>query len=122
MKDYEKAAILATEGIYRAAFPAFRIFIFGQEVSGDVAEVRVNQSGGSQDRSPSTCSFSLVNVSDKYILDHDDMIAISNSRDNLVAYLEQNVDDYKKSSKYLTDSIGQESSVVQEFLRLLSSS
>ena len=117
---FDQQAIVATDGIYRAAFPAFRIFIFGQEVSGDVVEVRINHSGGSQDRSPGTCSFTLVNPFDKYIMDHDDMIALGNSRKTLVSTLDQNVQAYKDTLQYLRGACGEDATVLQEFLREIS--
>jgi hypothetical protein len=63
----------------RVAFPGYRVFIFGYEVTDDVVEVRVNNSGGSAERTAGTCSFSLVNPQDKYILNYSDMIYIGKS-------------------------------------------
>lgn len=118
--EIDQRAVIATDGIYRAAFPAFRVFVFGHEVSGDVTEVRVNHAGGSLDRSPGTCSFTLVNPLDKYMLDHDDMIALSNSRGTLVSTLEKNVQDYKGTETYLRGTAGEDPTVLKEFLRLIS--
>jgi hypothetical protein len=69
-----------TDGVYRAAFPAYRVFIYGKEVTQDVIEVRVNNSGGSLERTPGGCSFTLVNPSDRYIISHSDMKVIANAR------------------------------------------
>ncbi|MFA5163903.1 MAG: hypothetical protein WC441_05310 [Patescibacteria group bacterium] len=77
-KDPEELAL--EQGIYRAAFPAYRVFIFGYEVTEDVTEVRVNCSGGSAERSAGSCSFTLLNPYDKYILNHEDMRAIGKGR------------------------------------------
>lgn len=68
------------QGVYRAAFPAYRVFVFGYEVTEDVVEVRVNHSGGSAERSAGGCSFTLVNPFDKYILTHEDMRVIGRGR------------------------------------------
>lgn len=111
----------AQEGVYRAAFPAFRVFIYGQEVSGDVVEVRVNQSGGSMDRSPSTCSISLVNTNDKYIIDHNDMIAIQNGREALINKLSESVTAYYDNYCTLPDDSGVKGDVLSEYMRILSS-
>ena len=61
---------------YRAAFPAFKVFIYGYDISGDVISVRVNQSGGSLERSPSTCAITLANPREKYTLTHKNMVII----------------------------------------------
>ena len=120
--QHQQQGVSSQNGIYRAAFPAFRIFIYGQEVSGDVTEVRINQSGGSMDRSPSTCSFSLVNIGDKYILDHSDMVALASGRNNLVAALGKNVADYEAAQKKLKDAAGEDDNVVADMTRILASS
>jgi len=117
--EIDQQSVIATDGIYRAAFPAFRVFVFGQEVSGDVAEIRVNHAGGSLDRSPGNCAITLVNPLDKYILDHDDMLALSNSRETLVSTLEKNVQDYKGTEQYLRGTAGEDPTVLKEFLRLI---
>jgi hypothetical protein len=116
-REEDALANNAQEAVYRAAFPAYRVFIFGKEVSGDVAEVRVNHAGGSQDRSPGTCSITLVNPQDKYIIDHSDMIALSNSRDTLVSSLGQQIEDFKGSRSVLSTLYG--SNNVAEYADLL---
>ena len=118
----QRYGVTSQNGIYRAAFPAFRVFIYGQEVSGDVIEVRVNQSGGSMDRSPGTCSISVANIGDKYILDHTDMVALAQSRDTLITTLGENVNAYKEMMAYLRDGAGEDENVVAEMGRILSSS
>lgn len=117
---YQATNISSQEGIYRAAFPACRVFIYGQEVSGDVIEVRVNQSGGSMDRSPGTCSITLANMADKYILDHYDMLALASSRDRLVATLAENVLSYVGAAGSQMDSAGEDAKAVYEFMQLMS--
>lgn len=120
--ERQKYGITSQNGIYRAAFPAFRVFIYGEEVSGDVIEVRVNQSGGSMDRSPGTFSVSLANIGDKYILDHNDMVALASSRDQLVSSLGENVAAYKDLVGSIRDGVGEDENVVSEMGRILSSS
>lgn len=68
-----------TGGRVRSAFPAYRVFIFGEEVTSDVIEARVNHSGGSAERSAGTCSFTLVNPDNKYTLTYADMLLIGES-------------------------------------------
>lgn len=68
-----------TGGKIKSAFPAYRIFIFGQEVTQDVIETRVNHSGGSAERAAGTCSFTLVNPDNKYTLTYADMLTIGRS-------------------------------------------
>ena len=75
--------IVATDSINRAAFPAYKVFIYGHDVSDDVMSVRVNQSGGSVERSPMTCAITLQNQMDKYIFNHYDMIRIGITKSKL---------------------------------------
>jgi len=120
VNPYDSSGLSAQNGIYRAAFPAARVFIYGREVTGDIIDVRVNQSGGSMDRSPSTCSFTLANIGDKYIVDHDDMIALSAGRAELVGRLEERIEAYKGSVGLDGRYAGQDVSVMSEMLELLS--
>jgi|LSQX01.2.fsa_nt_gb hypothetical protein len=60
----------------KVAFPKARVFIFGKEVSADVLSVRINQTGGSVERSPSTCSITLANVRDDYVITKEDIYKI----------------------------------------------
>jgi len=78
--NWEHEFISASSGVYRSAFPCYRVFIYGKEVTADVLEVRINQSGGSLERMPGSCSFTLVNPWDKYVITHDDMRAIGKAR------------------------------------------
>jgi hypothetical protein len=69
-----------TDSINRVAFPYVRVFVFGKEVTEDVMSVRVNQAGGSTERTPSTCSVTLANVRDRYILNHSDIINVGKAK------------------------------------------
>lgn len=73
----------AQDGVYRSAFPSYRVFIYGKEVTQDVLEVRVNQAGGSLERTPGGASFVLVNPNDKYLITHTDMQVISARRSEI---------------------------------------
>jgi hypothetical protein len=73
-------ALTVDSSSYRAAFPSYRVFIYGHDITNDVSSVRINHSGGSLERSTSTCSISLVNNFDKYLWTHDDIIDITNSK------------------------------------------
>lgn len=72
----EQQKLVNRNGIYRAAFPSYRVFIYGEDVSSDVVEVRVNQSGGSAERAAGSCSFTMVNPGDKYTINYKDMQSI----------------------------------------------
>ena len=68
--------ITSMEQINRASFPKARVFIYGREVSDDLLSVRINQSSGSLERSPSTATFTISNYLQKYTLTNSDMIKI----------------------------------------------
>lgn len=87
-------SVLFSEGVRRMAFPAYRVFIFGYEITNDVVAVRVNQSGGSAERSAGSCSITLLNPNDKYIINHQDTLAIGISRDNLLQKLDKDIKDF----------------------------
>ena len=77
MVDSKQISDLASiDSTYRAAFPDYKVFIYGKEISSDVMSVRVNQSGGSLERTPSTCQITLANQMEKYTLTHSDMIYV----------------------------------------------
>lgn len=75
--------IAATDSINRAAFPAYKVFVYGKDVSADVVSVRVNQSGGSVERSPMTCAITLQNQLDKYVLTTKDIARIGRAKSKL---------------------------------------
>lgn len=80
MSDPWKEEFTSADGVYRSAFPAYRVFIFGNEVTQDVLDVRITHSGGSLERMPGSCAFTLVNPFDKYIITRNDMKVIGSSR------------------------------------------
>jgi hypothetical protein len=63
--------------VIRQAFPAYRVFIFGKEVTGDVTSVMNNWHDGPN---PSTCTITLLSPEDKYIVTHDDIVKIVTKR------------------------------------------
>jgi hypothetical protein len=71
---------MTLKGQARHFFPAFRIFIFGQEVSDDVISCRINFNDS---RAPSTAEFVLTNQLDRYIVDELDIHALYDSVPNL---------------------------------------
>lgn len=93
--DYKSfESILFTEGVRRMAFPSYRIFVYGHEITNDVVAVRSNQSGGSAERSAGTCSITLLNQNDKYIVDHNDALVIGVSRNKLLQKLDSEIKDF----------------------------
>ncbi len=97
------AGIASTNGVYRDAFPAFRVFLAYHEVTADVTDVRVNQAGGSAERSAGGASITLLNPDDRYILTHSDMAIIGaqqariNSRSNKIM-ADKKYDEARKGS------------------------
>ena len=80
MTDYSIEEEVLRDAVYKAGFPAYKVFIYGEEISADVMSVRINQSGGSLERSPSTVSISLANPMEKYTLTHNDMIYVGRAK------------------------------------------
>lgn len=73
----------------RYAFPAYRVYIFGIDVTNDVLDVNVQYNVG---RAPNTCTVTLANELDKYILTLDDFEAIFKNKLNVApisTYMEQ---------------------------------
>lgn len=62
---------MTLDGQLRNAYPAFRIFIFGLEVTDDVTRCTVNWSD--DDRAPGTAEFVLANKDDKYTVTPGDL-------------------------------------------------
>ena len=62
---------MTIKGQLRNAYPAMRIFIFGEEVTEDVMSCTVNWSD--DDRAPSTAEFTLANPFDRYTLTKSDI-------------------------------------------------
>ena len=59
----------------RNAFPAFRVYIYGYDVTQDVLDVNVSWNMG---RSPNRCTVTLANELDKYIFTTEDFVSIYN--------------------------------------------
>ena len=55
----------------RNAFPAVRVFVFGQEVTKDVRSVTITLSDNA--RAPGTCEFVLASRGDRYVVTEDDI-------------------------------------------------
>jgi len=62
----------------RHAFPAYRVYIFGVDVTEDVMNVEVNYNTG---RAPNTCSVVLGNELDKYVLTTANFISLFGESD-----------------------------------------
>ena len=69
-------------GLVRHAFPAYRVFIYGYEVTEDVFEVDVNWNIG---RAPMTCTVTLSNELDKYLYTLEDLNKIYYGNKNISA-------------------------------------
>jgi hypothetical protein len=64
---------MTTEGQVRHAFPAFKVYIFGVDVTEDVLQIDVKNHLG---KSPNICTVTLANDLDKYIYTTQDMITL----------------------------------------------
>jgi len=58
----------------RHAFPAYRVFLYGFDVTNDVTAVNIKNHVGNQ---PNTCSITLINERDKYLLTTEDMFFLT---------------------------------------------
>ena len=58
----------------RYAFPKFKVFIFGQDVTKDVISVNVNSHDG---EAPNTCQITMLNEFDKYIMTSAEIAALN---------------------------------------------
>jgi hypothetical protein len=94
--------VLSGGTIYRPAFPAYRVFIYGQEVTDDVTSVRVNHSGGSAERAPGSCAITMNNHDARYVITHEDMRQIGKVARGLNAYQNGSLleDDYDSLSAF----------------------
>ena len=59
---------------YRMAYPKFKVFIFGVEVTSDVVSVNATYHDGD---APNSCSITLLNEHDKYIVTTQDLIKLN---------------------------------------------
>lgn len=60
----------------QSQFPAYRVFIYGYEVTADVTAVVLNSSDGEY---PNTCAITLTSTLDKYLVTVQDLINIGNA-------------------------------------------
>jgi hypothetical protein len=58
----------------RNAFPAYRVFLYGFEVTDDVTSINIKNHVGKQ---PNSCSVSLLNERDKYLMTTEDVFFIT---------------------------------------------
>ena len=84
MTDYNIQEEVLRDAIYKSGFPAYKVYVYGEEISADVMSVRVNQSGGSLERTPSTLSITLANPMEKYTLTHNDMIYVGKTKTSVL--------------------------------------
>jgi len=70
------AKIATADAVYRDAFPAYRVFIYYHEITADVTEVRVNNAGGSAERTASSASITFLNPQDRYTVNTVDAMKI----------------------------------------------
>jgi len=98
MVDFSTEELANLEANHKYGFPGYRVFIFGHEVTEDVIEVRVNNSGGSVDRSPGSCSITLSNKDNRYTLNHYDMKAIALARKKLKANIDKSLKETQDDS------------------------
>ncbi len=68
---------------FRYAFPAYRTFVFGMELSEDVVSINMTSNDANM---PNTCTITLLNENDKYIITTDDMFVIYGDKINKDKY------------------------------------
>jgi len=68
---------MTTTGQVRHAFPAFKVYIFGVDVTEDVLNVEIKYHTG---KSPNICTVTLANDLDKYILTTKEMVLFFGSK------------------------------------------
>lgn len=60
---------------FRFAYPQFKVFIFGEEITDDTVSINVTAHDGA---APGTCQITILNEFDKYIVNTRDMAALAN--------------------------------------------
>ena len=78
---------MTARGQVRHAFPAFRVFIFGTDVTEDVLDVSVSWNLG---RAPNTCSITLANPDDKYIFTSTDLRTLYKNQSAIIDAANEN--------------------------------
>jgi hypothetical protein len=66
---------------YKMAYPKFKVFIFGVEVTADVTGITASYHDGG---APNTCQITLLNELDKYIVTTSDLISLNGLSDKNV--------------------------------------
>ena len=61
---------MTAKGQLRYAFPAYKVYIFGLDVSNDVLDIEINYNTG---KAPNTCKLTLANDLDKYVCTTEDL-------------------------------------------------
>lgn len=64
---------MTADGQVRLSFPAFRVFVFGVEVTDDISSCSTNWT---DNRAPSTAEFTLANENDRYVTTAEDIAAM----------------------------------------------
>jgi len=67
--------------VVRNAFPAYRVFVYGWELTADVVAITIQNHVGKQ---PNSCSISLLNERDKYMLTTEDILFLANVDPSIV--------------------------------------
>lgn len=73
-----------TSGVeqYRMAYPKFKAYIFGVEVTQDVVSINASHHDGN---APNTCSITLLNELDKYIITTQDLVKINGLSNEIIS-------------------------------------
>lgn len=87
-KNYGLEEILSSGSVVRTMYPSYRVFIYGKEVTNDVTSVRVNNAGGSAERTAGSCLITLNNKNDRYVITHEDMFSIAKSMSAYNKYID----------------------------------
>jgi hypothetical protein len=107
---------------YRNGFPAYRVFIFGMEVTKDTVAVRIRNNIG---RQPNSCTVELINKFDRYMITRTDMEVISQylggSKDRALAALrkaninaldpQKTIDEAKRNTPSFSDQYAFEDNI-----------
>jgi hypothetical protein len=89
---------------YRLGYPAYRVFIFGVEVTTDVFSVSMDMHDGA---APNQCQISLNNELDKYVVTTNDLLYINNMEGSelRVPWLSDSSNPGSTNSSFISDKI-----------------